>query len=532
MKKTIKINISSLVFHIDEDAFEKLENYLDRLKARLGSAPGEGEIISDIESRIAEIFQTKISDDKEVINLADVEDVIATLGEPEEIDGSDAESDYDASEHHESGYRSTRKQIFRDMESKYLGGVCGGLAEYFRVDPLIIRIIFIVFSLGYGVGIMIYLLLWIVLPEARTRTEKMQMRGESINVSNIEKSIRKEYEHVKSNIGNIKESRAYKRDRDGFGRFVNGIGRVFLVFFKVIGAIIGISFVIAGVSILVAIIGSLVAGHTWFINDFWDISGFSVPQVLSVFVDETIAVIVLIASFALVAIPVFGLIYAGVKLLFPFRANEKAIGLSSLGIWVGALVVLLIFGASEAVKYNTTDRISETKELQMDSVKQIYLMSSLTDLSDTDHVEFGFGYHQDILIVEKDKDLVLMGKPEVDIVKSFGTQIEISLKRRARGPSNDAARRQAEKIEYSYHVKDSLIVLDSYFELPPDIKWRDQEMDVVISIPVGTHIFLDESMKDLLHDVENMDNMWSDDMLGKSWVMNEEGLSRTIKETE
>jgi len=532
MKKTIKINISGLVFHIDEDAFEKLENYLDRLKSRFRNTPGENEIIADIESRIAEIFQTRISDTKEVVNLSDVTEVIGMLGEPEEIDGSGEEEGYEVEREFETGYREGRKRIYRDPDNQVLGGVCGGLGEYFRLDPLIIRIVFIVFTLIYGVGILIYLLLWIVVPEARTRTEKLEMRGESINVSNIEKSIRKEYEQVKTRVGNIKDSRAYNDGRRGLGRLVNGVGRIFLAFFKVIGAIIGISFVIAGIAILVAIIGSLVAGHTWFINDFMDYSGFSVPDVLSVFVDESVAIIGLIALFILVAIPVLGLIYAGVKLLFPFRANDKAIGLSSLSVWVIALVVLLIFGASEGMKYKTSARSSETSELYVDGTKQLYLAASISNMETFNHLEFGFGYHQDIFLVEENRKLVINGRPELEIIKSFGSETEISLKKRARGVNTESARKQAAEIIYSYEVKDTLIMLDSYFKLPPHIKWREQELDIVISLPVGTRIFLDESLKDILRDVDNRENLWVGEMVGKAWVMSEEGLTRAREETE
>lgn len=532
MKKTIKINISGLVFHIDEDAYDKLANYLERLKAKLGGTPGESEIIADIEFRIAEIFQTKISEEKEVISLEDVAYVISVLGEPEEIDGSDEEEDFGPSPGQTNSYRETRKRIYRDPDNKYLGGVCGGLGEYFRIDPLIIRIIFVVFTLVYGVGILIYLLLWVIVPEARTRTEKMEMRGEDINISNIEKSIRKEYEQVKSNVNNFKNSRTYRRDRNVIERFLRGIGKIILVFFKIIGGIIGISFVIAGVAILVAIIGSLIAGHTWFIQDFWDITGFSLTEILSVFVDETVAIVGLIALFALIAIPVLGLIYAGVKLLFPFRAHDKAIGISGVGIWIGALVLLLIFGASEAMKYNTSERISSSEELQMESQSPIYIMGSIMEVGELDQVELNFGYHQDILLTERDKELIVLVRPEVDIVKSFGNKLEVSLRKRARGVNSDAARRQAEDVEYSYLVKDSIILLDSYFELPKNTKWRDQEVDVVISIPVGTLIYLDESLRDMLQGVESVEDLWENMMLGKSWIMTEEGLSLSNKETE
>ena len=143
------------------------------------------------------------------------------------------------------------------------------------------------------------------------------------------------------------------------------------------------------------------------------------PQLLSVFVDETVAIIALIAFFALIAIPVLGLIYAGVKMLFPFHANDKAVGLSGLGIWVGALVILLIFGASEAMRYNASDRVTAGRTIETDSLNQIYVLSSVKDVGNIDHMRLNFGYHKDIMVTQEDEDLVVLGRPELNIIRCY-----------------------------------------------------------------------------------------------------------------
>lgn len=195
MKKTLTINLAGMVFHIDDDAFEQLKNYLDRVKSELRSVEGGDEIYEDVEIRISELFSEKLSNNKQVITQKEVNDVISTMGQPGDISGKS-----DGGQYKSTGYQKRYRRMYRDPDNCIIGGVCSGLAAYWRVDPTIVRIIFILLAIFGLAGVIIYLILWVVLPEAQTVAQKLEMRGESVNLSNIGDFFREEFNNVKNSF--------------------------------------------------------------------------------------------------------------------------------------------------------------------------------------------------------------------------------------------------------------------------------------------------------------------------------------------
>lgn len=208
MKKTFTVNINGIVFHIDEDAYDKLNRYLTSIRKHFSTDEGCDEIIAGIESRIAEMFQEKISESKQVVTLEEVTEIIRQLGEPEQISGEEEYQEKST----EDAYikQKAPKRLFRDPDDKYIGGVCGGLGAFFQIDPTWIRIIFLI-GIFAGFGLLLYLILWIVIPKARTTADKLEMRGERVNLSNIEKSIKEDLQDIKKNLQDIS-----KETRDAF----------------------------------------------------------------------------------------------------------------------------------------------------------------------------------------------------------------------------------------------------------------------------------------------------------------------------
>lgn len=194
MKKTLSINIRGIVFNIDEDAYQKLNSYLTEIYRHYKNQPGCDEIVSDIENRVVELFQERLSDTKQVVVLKDVEEVIAILGHP-----SDFDRELEDDTPHPSGSGAARgtKRLYRDPLERVVGGVCSGLGAYFRIDPVWFRLAFVLAVIMAGTGILLYLILWIILPPARTVSERLEMRGDPIDIDNIEKSVRKEMRDVK-----------------------------------------------------------------------------------------------------------------------------------------------------------------------------------------------------------------------------------------------------------------------------------------------------------------------------------------------
>ena len=191
----MNISIGGIIFHVDEEAYEKLKRYLEEIKKHFNKSDGGEEIISDIEGRIVELFQQKLNSKKEVINLEDVNEVISIMGKPSDFDN---ENEYDDPDIRQMG----KKRLFRDIDNRMIGGVCSGLGAYFRLDTVWFRLGFVIATLS-GLSILAYIILWIIIPAARTVSEKLEMQGDPVTVSNIEKSIREEVDGLRDKIDDL-----------------------------------------------------------------------------------------------------------------------------------------------------------------------------------------------------------------------------------------------------------------------------------------------------------------------------------------
>jgi phage shock protein PspC (stress-responsive transcriptional regulator) len=194
MKITLSINLGGFSFNIDEDAYSELKRYLKNLELHFAGEESSSEILSDIESRMAELFRTKLTSYKQVITIEDVNSVISVLGTPEDIsekEGTSARDKFSSPGYH---------RMYRDPDHRMIGGVCAGMAAYWNMDPWIVRLIFVVITMLGGLGLLIYLILYIVLPEAKTTAQKIEMKGEPVNINNIKDSVKKEFDTVRKNM--------------------------------------------------------------------------------------------------------------------------------------------------------------------------------------------------------------------------------------------------------------------------------------------------------------------------------------------
>ena len=194
MKITVSINLGGYSFNIDEDAYTELKNYLKNLELHFTEEESSSEILSDIETRMAELFRTKITHFKQVINIEDVRQALSVLGTPEDI--SDNEGPSARNKFSTTGFH----RMYRDPDHKVIGGVCSGMGAYWDIDPVIVRIIFVALALGGGLGILVYLILYIVIPEAKTTAQKIEMKGHPVNIRNIKESVKKEFDNVRKNM--------------------------------------------------------------------------------------------------------------------------------------------------------------------------------------------------------------------------------------------------------------------------------------------------------------------------------------------
>ncbi|HZL76074.1 MAG TPA: PspC domain-containing protein [Bacteroidales bacterium] len=194
MKITLSVNLGGYSFNIDEDAYGELKRYLRNLEIHFAEEESSAEILSDIESRMAELFRAKLTSYKQVITIGDVNSAISVLGTPEDI--SDTEGASARDKFSTPGYH----RMYRDPDHRMIGGVCAGIGAYWNMDLWIVRLIFVVVTMLGGLGLLVYLILYIVLPEAKTTAQKIEMKGEPVNIQNIKDSVKKEFNTVRKNM--------------------------------------------------------------------------------------------------------------------------------------------------------------------------------------------------------------------------------------------------------------------------------------------------------------------------------------------
>ena len=211
MNKIFNINLGGYPFTIDDDAYQVLNRYLNTINRPFSKSEGCEDILSDIEARIAELFNEHLKG-QPIVSIREVEKVIEIMGRPEEF-GAEDESERTYSSKSSREFK-TGKRFFRDPDEKIIGGVCSGLSSYLGIeDPVWLRIAFAVSLFMAGTGVLIYIILWAAIPEAKTSGDKLAMKGEKINVSNIAKKVEEEINNLSDTISELtKEFKTKKKE--------------------------------------------------------------------------------------------------------------------------------------------------------------------------------------------------------------------------------------------------------------------------------------------------------------------------------
>ncbi|GAB1415125.1 hypothetical protein MASR2M117_05310 [Paludibacter sp.] len=324
MKKTFTVNLNNTVYHIDDDAYELLKKYLQDVESRL-SPDERKDVMIDVEMRISELFNAKLIKGKAVINKSDVEEIINVLGKPNEFeDESETTSSADKSSTSGKG----RKKFYRDVDNSFLGGVASGLAALLGIDVVIIRLLFVVLLfLGWGTIIPIYLVLWIIVPAAKSISQKLEMQGENVTTERIKEEI--------NNLKNYVESDKFKNSAQSIG---NRIGEVFQVFFKVIFAIIGGLMGFIGFVLLCAFLLLLVL---WIFDPSF-LTGF-IPFSIGAFSPDR-ATLMMITLIMIIGIPIFMLIFWAIKILKGKNKGGSTISWILILLWF--IGIFIFFGLS------------------------------------------------------------------------------------------------------------------------------------------------------------------------------------------
>jgi phage shock protein PspC (stress-responsive transcriptional regulator) len=518
MKKTFTINISGTVFHIEEDAFEKLQEYLQSLKTFFDTQVGGQEILQDIELRIAELLQEKIAGGQEAVTVEWVDEIMQRMGNPEDF--TDQEQAGNAEAAPQTKKAKTKKRLYRDDENRVLGGVCSGMSAYFDIDPVFLRILFVLLIfLGVGVSAIVYLILWIVVPKAQTTTQRLEMRGEEATITNIQKTIQEEASEVKKSFSKINDSEAVRKGKGMINKAGRGLGRLVTAGF-------GSLFILIGFFGLIGFFTSLVLGNAVFhtsvsgVNPEVSLAGFLGFMANPGLVSLAILLVVLI-----VGIPLLVILFVGTKLVFRYKTNNKLIGLGAFGVWLLALVVMVAITAGQVSNFSQKNSSTSVKALAGMSYKTLKIeLGELPESVVTDenmHID-------DFTIIRKNGKNALAGVPTLRIETTAAPDFSVVISKQSRGKNADEIQKTLDNIQYNFASKDSTLVLDRFFVLGDQAKWRRQEVLVTLKVPSGKQVHLGNELDQLHFDFDNVNNIWSKEMVGKTWLMTPEGL--TIKE--
>ncbi len=519
MKKTFTINISGIIFHIDDDAYSKLSSYLSSIKRHFNNLNGKEEVIADIENRIAEILQAKLTDTKQVIGIEDIDEVILIMGQPSEF----ADEEEDSSE--PSRARHAYKRLYRDSENKMIGGVASGIAAYLHTDPLWIRILFII-SLFTTLGIFIYVILWIALPEALTTTERLEMKGEKVNISNIEKSLKDEFDNLKGKINDLTKQakETVKKKSDIPKTFFEDILELFInivkVFFKGLVILLGIIILLTGLGLVLGFIG-LFFNHGFFFFDDAHVGIFPAYRLIDIFLSSSGNIGLLkVGLFFFIGIPVIMLIYAGIRLIFGFE-KIRHLGLTMFILWIMGLIFTLTFSFRifQNLKYEVDDK--QEYAIEQPSTNEIYL-----DTQDLNRNSYS--NYEDYITIDDFEMVIthegyLINQVRMEITESYNDQLMLIKHSSARGRTGFDAKMRAEKTIYEFEQDDNKLFFNDYYMISNDVDWADQQLWLELKVPVGTIIHLSDDMYRMLkHRSRYYYYSWSD----RIYMMTEDGLEK------
>lgn len=480
MNNIININLDGCAFQIEEQAYNKLNDYLDTIKTRLGNNEEAKEIVADIEARIAELFQFKCPQGN--ISLPVVEEIIETIGEPADIvDEEDAEEPKQESKSQSFSAPPPyfgRKGLYRDRDDRVFGGVCAGLGAYFDVDPLVFRIIAVVTTLlSVGAVPLIYIVLWIAMPEARTLDQRMRMRG-AITFKNVGDNIKEEYQAVSNRFKSYSKSQNYRNMQTRMNKTGDAMANGLHAVLRIIGTILGIGIVLWSVLCIMAVAGVLMLKDAMpFLAD--SIGNFYITNVPNYFLSQLDQTLASIAIMLIIGIPFLIILYLGLKLIFQFKTNGKVIGLSALGLWVAGLF-LLFFTSLHVIKgFEDAGTVTEKHNLEQTAANTIYLKLANQD-NYTGNKEYLFDINDLELSIQNGK-LIIDGDPRINITR--GDNFSINITKNARGINEQDAEFNASSTDYFWAQSDSIIYLDRTFTLSEEALVRQQEVNVNIQIP-------------------------------------------------
>lgn len=474
MKPTIRVSIGGLAFNLEEDAYRILDNYLKSLRKHFQNSPEADEIIADIEIRLSELLEMRVNGKDSTVSGSDAEEVINIMGNPKDFDDNQESTETEGDPQKESAEYAqknesqdyTKKKLYRDNDNKIIGGVFSGLGHYFNIDPTILRI-FIVgvilflnfFSFrGAGTIVLAYIVLWIVMPVAKTFTQKLSMTGADPSIVNIE---------------DRSQSASLKRQSSASG---------------CLGILINIVAVFIIIVTLISIVGTVIA-LLWL---YFDTEIVSFPNYLLLFGYNTGNF--KIAIFLTTLIPLFGLLALMFKIVRRTPFTTQTLVSFSIGLifWFGSIFYLGNQGFRFAKHHRDTATVTET--ITMDSIKSDTLRIKLMGDS---NVIYAQPENEWMLYKgDKMKHRQIQILPKIKIKEdSTLTNYKMEIRKKAYADEIFKAESKAEDMRLKYTQTGGLINIEPEW-YDEDHTWDLQTFEVIVSAPVGKKVIVDKPLKD------------------------------------
>ncbi|HWZ02849.1 MAG TPA: PspC domain-containing protein [Mucilaginibacter sp.] len=502
MNKTIIININGIVFHIEEDAYEILKNYMTDVKRHFSNSADSLEITTDIENRIAEMFSEILAkDSKQVIVDQDVQSVIDQMGTVADFENAEEDA---KSASNPFGYKMETRRLFRDPDDHLVAGVCSGIANYFDIDAVWIRLAFAIFIVFAGTGLILYIILWIVVPKAVSRADRMAMKGEKQNLQGFKKNFEDELSSMKQNLSNFgTEARPFVYKARDFasdffhhlGKFIGGAGKVFV---KILGVLILLAcfgFCVALIVMLIAILG-FNAGNPHAFFPFTIIANEHADNVY-------------VCAFFAVFIPLLSIILITLKGIFNVGSIGKSTGTVFLVIWLCSLGMLAYYAVKISSNFREEASFTQTINLKPTKTDTYYIdLNDIKYFSHDDSVRLDIKDHFRNMVVIDDRYNDFHDEPNsvsLEIEKSDVKYPVLVETYSAKGGNYDDALFNARSTSYVFAQQDSVLKFDYSLRKRPGISWRDEEIELTLKVPLNSKVVIDHKMDNYLRNVNLYD---------------------------
>lgn len=480
MNKTININLAGIFFHVDEDAYKVLKNYLDTIKMSFKNTEGSLEIIADIEARIAELFSELLQSKAEVISLKEVEEVIGIMGQPEDYLDEEALNEEQPGFNTQTNF-NINKKLYRDVSDRYISGVCSGIGHYVGLDSLWVRLIFILLLfVSAGTIVPIYIILWVLVPEALTTADKLRMTGQPVNVSNIEKKIKDGFSSVSDGVKQVDFKKHGNQIKSSSKTVVDSFIKVLSVGLSLFGKFIGLILIIVSISMFIGLISFVLSIN---IIDFINLPLSNEIQ-LTTNIPAWLLSILVAVSFG---IPIFFLFYLGLKVIM---SNLKSIGrvskLTLLGLWICSLIGWMTYGVKQFSEFSHDSKIDQYESIYTNSDTLYVKMKSHKfidkELYRDNDIDLEYDEEGNRIIYSQNIRLVVKSTKE--------STPYMVIEKNASGKTYQMAKNRASNINYDWELTpNDELLLDGYFTSTPDQLNRDQQIEITLFMPEGMIIY-------------------------------------------